>query len=273
MGAVQVVDTHMHVWRLAHHDYAWLKPGMPIYRDYGLVDLRPQLGDIGATVLVQASPTTAETEYMIRVADSSGGLVRGVVGWVDLATGYAPGAIADLAERPIIRGVRPMLGFIEETGWILRPEVRPALDALARHGLRLDVPARVRHLPLLPELAQRHPTLPMVIDHGAKPAIARGEFQPWARDIAQVAKGTRFFCKLSGLTSEARPEWDDNDLRPYVNHLLECFGPERLMWGSDWPVVNLGGGMTRWQEASRRLIPAQYRTAIMRDTAIAFYGL
>lgn len=268
-----LVDTHQHFWWIGRHDYPWLDHAPAIHRDYGLEDLRSVLGDITATVLVQASPTVAETRTLIDVARVSGGLVRGVVGWVDLAAHDAGVAIADLAAHGIVKGVRPMLGFIEDPRWILRDDVRPALDALARHGLRLDVPARPRHLPLLPELAQRHSTLAMVIDHGAKPAIAGGEFEPWARAIALVARETRMYCKLSGLATEAKADWADDDLRPYVDHLLECFGAGRLMWGSDWPVVDLAGGMARWREAALRLVPASLQRAIMRENAIAFYGL
>lgn len=269
----KIVDAHQHVWRIGRHDYPWLGRESPIHRDYGLADLRPLLGDIDATVLVQASPTAAETRWLIDVALSSEGLVRGVVGWVDLAARDAGAVIAELAAHTIVKGVRPMIGFIEETGWILRPELAPALEALAHHGLRLDIAARPRHLRLLPELAQRHPSLALVIDHGAKPNIAAGAFEPWARDIARVARETRCFCKLSGLTTEARPDWRDDDLKPYLEHLLDCFGPDRLMWGSDWPVVDLAGGMTRWREAALRLVPAQARAAVMHDTAVAFYDL
>ena len=272
MRVLDKVDAHQHVWKLGQHDYFWLKPEMSIYRDYDLDDLRPLLGDITGTVLVQASPTVEETEFLIAVAQASQGLVRGVVGWVDLAAATAPEAIAALAMRPAIKGVRPMLGFLE-TGWILRPEIQPALKALARHGLRFDMAARAHHLPLLPELAQRHPALAMVIDHGAKPAIAQGEFEPWARDIARVAQDTLAFCKLSGLVTEASLEWGDDELRPYVDHLLDCFGPDRLMWGSDWPVVDLAGGVTRWREACLRLVPPALHAAVMGETAQAFYGL
>ncbi|MCC7327163.1 MAG: amidohydrolase family protein [Burkholderiales bacterium] len=267
------MDTHQHFWWIGRHDYPWLDPALAIHRDYGPEHLRPVLGGIVATVLVQASPTVAETRTLIDVARVSEGLVRGVVGWVDLGAPAADGAIADLAAHGIVKGVRPMLGFIEDTRWILGDTVRAALDALARHGLRLDVPARPRHLPLLPELAQRHPTLAIVIDHGAKPAIARDEFASWARNIARVARETPMYCKLSGLATEAKADWTDDDLRPYVDHLLECFGAERLMWGSDWPVVVLAGGMSRWREAALRLVPASSHRAIMRDTAITFYGL
>lgn len=268
-----LVDAHQHFWWIGRHTYPWLDPALAIHRNYTPTDLGPVLGNIRATILVQASPTTDETRTLIDVAEASGGLVRGVVGWIDLAAADAADSIAEFAAKRIVKGVRPMLGFIDDTHWILRDELRPALDALERHGLRLDVPARPRHLPLLPHLAQRHPSLPMVIDHGAKPAIAHDAFEPWARDIAFVARETSMYCKLSGLATEAGARWADDDLRPYVDHLLECFGPERLMWGSDWPVVDLAGGMDRWRDAALRLVPPSMHHNVMRETATAFYGI
>lgn len=273
MNVPGMVDAHQHLLQVGRHDYFWVEPGSAIDRDYGLDDLRPQLGGVTATVLVQAAPSERETEDLLEAAAASGGLVQGVVGWVDFASPAASDAIVALAGRPLLKGVRPMLGFMPDTHWILRPEVQPALAAVAREGLRLDMPARPRHLPLLMELVQRHPSLPIVIDHGAKPAIARGEFAPWARDIAQVARETGVFCKLSGLTTEANPPWDDEQLRPYVEHLLASFGPERLMWGSDWPVVDLAGGYARWRDACLRLLPASVHASVMGATAHAFYGL
>lgn len=268
-----MVDAHQHLLQVARHDYFWLERGCAIDRDYGLEDLRPQLGEVTATVLVQAAPSERETQDLLEAAAASGGLVRAVVGWVDLASPAAPDAVGALAGRPLLKGVRPMLGFMEDTLWILRREVQPALAALARAGLRLDMPARPRHLPVLAELVQRQPELAIVIDHGAKPAIARGEFAPWARDIALVARETGVFCKLSGLATEASPDWDDEQLRPYVEHLLTSFGPERLMWGSDWPVVDLAGGYARWRDACLRLLPAPVQASVMGATARAFYGL
>jgi L-fuconolactonase len=268
-----MVDAHQHLLQVARHEYFWLASGSAIDRDYGLDELRAQLGGVTATVLVQAAPSLRETEDLLAAAAASGGLVRGVVGWVDLASPGASDAIGALASRPLLKGVRPMLGFMQDTRWILRQEVQPALAALVREGLRLDMPARPRHLPLLAQLVQRHPDLPIVIDHGAKPAIARGEFASWARDIAQVARETGVFCKLSGLATEASPPWDDEQLRPYVEHLLASFGPERLMWGSDWPVVDLAGGYAGWRDACLRLLPAPVHASVMGATARAFYGL
>jgi len=166
-----------------------------------------------------------------------------------------------------------MLQDIEDTGWILRPEVQPALAAMARHGLRFDALIKPRHLPIIGELAQRHPTLAVVIDHAAKPDIARQAFQPWASQMARLARDTPWCCKISGLVTEASAAWQPEDLRPYADYLLAEFGPDRLMWGSDWPVVNLAGGYARWRQVALALLPASTHKAILGGTAARFYGL
>jgi L-fuconolactonase len=270
------VDAHHHIWRIARGDYGWLSPDLPICRDYTLDDLRPLLGDISATVLVQAADTAAETEFLLETARQSGGLVRGVVGWTDLTHPDAPGRIAALASVSLLKGIRPMLQDIADTGWVLRPAVQPALKSLAASGLRFDALVQPRHLPILLQLHSLHPTLQLVIDHGAKPDIAGGAWQPWANDISRVASETPARCKLSGLVTEAGQHWSIDDLRRYTDHLIEAFGADRLMWGSDWPVVDMAGGYARWREASEALlagISEPDRAAIFGDTALNFYGL
>jgi L-fuconolactonase len=270
------IDAHHHVWHVARGDYGWLTPDLAIYRDYTLADLRTLLGDITATVLVQAAPTEAETAFLLRVAQDSQGLVRGVVGWTDLSAPRAATRIAVLAHERQLVGLRPMLQDIADTQWILRPEVQPALRAMAEFGLRFDALVQPRHLEILLTLAAWHPGLRVVIDHGAKPAIAQGMWQPWADAIARVAKETDMCCKLSGLVTEATTTWRDDDLRRYVDHVVRCFGPARVMWGSDWPVVDLAGGYTRWRDASLRLLSELHndaRDAVLGGTATAFYGL
>lgn len=269
------VDAHHHIWSVARGDYGWLTPDLPIHRDYGLEHLRPLLGDISATVLVQAAPTEAETRFLLDAARRSAGLVRAVVGWVELAAESAADRVAALAGEAALKGLRPMLQDIADTGWIVRPEVRPGLAAMERAGLRLDLLVQPRHLPLLPALADRHPGLPPVIDHGAKPRIAARAWQPWADDIARVARETPALCKLSGLATEAAPGWTAEDVRPYVDHLLAEFGPARLMWGSDWPVVDLAGGHARWRAATELLLAGldgAARDAVLGGTAARFYG-
>lgn len=273
------VDAHQHVWQIARGDYGWLTPALgEIYRDFSLDDLRPHLArySIGATVLVQAAPTEAETRFMLKVARGSGGLVRGVVGWADMLAPGAPERIATLASDSLLRGLRPMLQDIPDTGWILDRRLDPAWRAMREHGLRFDALVRPRHLPNLCRLLDRHPDLPVVIDHGAKPEIAKAVREPWARDLAAVARDSRVLCKVSGLVTESGPDWQIGDLKPYVDHLLDCFGPSRLMWGSDWPVVNRAGGYERWREASDVLLSGLSSEECARINglnAAAFYGI
>jgi L-fuconolactonase len=270
-GARPRVDAHHHIWRLGRGDNHWLRPAWPIYRDYDLDDLRPLLSDISATVLVQAAATEAETAFLLDSARASGSLVRAVVGWTDLAASGAADRVFQLSGEPLLRGLRPMLQDIADVGWILRPELGPALAAMSRTGLSLDLLIVPRHLPLIPELAQRYPDLRLVINHGAKPAIAEHAFEPWASDIAGVARDSNAFCKLSGLVTEAGPRWTEEDIRPYILHLVECFGPQRLMWGSDWPVVEMADGYRKWRAVAENCVPAEAAAAVFGETTQTFY--
>ncbi|MEP6679548.1 MAG: amidohydrolase family protein [Betaproteobacteria bacterium] len=273
------VDSHHHVWTLARGDYGWLTPALaPIYRDYTLDDLAPlsAAAQIATTVLVQAAPTVAETRFLLDVARGSGGMVQGVVGWVDLAAANAVDALRDLARDPLLKSVRPMLQDIADPAWILRADVQPALAALPLLGLRFDALVKPPQLPALLTMLERHPDLPVVVDHGAKPDIAAGKVEPWRALMREVAAHPRAHCKLSGLATEAAASWTPDDLRPCVDHLLDCFGPKRLMWGSDWPVVELRGGYARWRAATHALfatLDAEARGAVLGDTARRFYGL
>jgi L-fuconolactonase len=144
---------------------------------------------------------------------------------------------------------------------------------MVAHGLRFDALIKPRHLAAIGRLAALQPGLRVVIDHGAKPDIAGGGFEAWAGPMARIARETPWCCKLSGLVTEAAASWSVDDLRPYVAHLLACFGADRLMWGSDWPVVDLAGGYTRWREAAGALVPEESRAAVFGATAARFYGL
>ncbi|MFQ3664917.1 MAG: amidohydrolase family protein [Sphingomonadaceae bacterium] len=272
------IDSHHHVWQRARGDYGWLTPESgPLWNDFAFADLAPALdaGAIGRTVLVQAAPTLAETCFLLETAAASP-RVAGVVGWADLAAPDAFSVIAALATRPRLVGLRPMLQDLADDGWILRREVQPALAAMAGGGLTFDALVRPRHLPILAELRQQHPALAIVIDHGAKPDIAGGDLRAWKRDLAAVASDGMTCCKLSGLVTEAGPGWTIETLRPAVEAILELFGPERVMWGSDWPVLLLAGSYAGWLAAAEALIeplPAADRALVMGGTAARFYGL
>jgi L-fuconolactonase len=273
------IDAHQHFWRLARGDYAWPSPDMTIlYRDYGPEDFFPHAAAAGIerSVIVQATPTVAETHFLLEIAGSDPRF-GGVVGWVPLEDAGAPALLAELARNPGFRGVRPMLQSLPQDDWIVRPDLTPAVEALTACGLGFDALVFPRHLPYLRAFAQRHGALSIVIDHAAKPRIgAAGQWQAWADDIASCAALPNVCCKLSGLPSEAGPGWSVDTLRPYVRHLLDVFGPDRLMWGSDWPVVEQDGGYAAWRRAADVLLgalPDAQRAAIDGETARRFYRL
>ena len=272
------VDAHHHIWSLKRGDYGWLTPELAeIHRDFTLADLEPmrEAAGVAATVLVQAAPTVAETLFLLNVAQDSGGVVKGVVGWVDLANAGAIPALTRLARDPLLKSIRPMLQDLPDPAWILRADVGRALAALPRLGLRFDALVKPAQLPALLSVLDRNPDLAVVIDHGAKPDIASGMWEPWARSMRAAATNPRVRCKLSGLVTEAGPNWTIDTLRPYFEHLLDCFGAQRLMWGSDWPVVNLSGSYQRWYATTVALMSGltpQERAAIMGGTARKFYG-
>jgi L-fuconolactonase len=250
------IDAHHHVWTLARGDYGWLTPDLtPIYRDFSLADLAPHLAAsrIEGTILVQAAPTEAETMFMLDIAENAE-VVRGVVGWIDFDAADAAARIDALASRRLLVGLRPMVQDIADDDWLLGPALAPLLAAMARHGLIFDALALPRHLPRLLQVIGRHPDLQFVLDHCAKPRLATGEIADWQRDIALLAQRPNIVCKLSGLATEAAPDWQIADLRQAVDHVRACFGPRRMLWGSDWPVVNLAGGYAKWFAAAETLL-------------------
>ncbi len=272
------IDSHVHFWALARGDYGWLTPNLAaIYRDFGRDELMPLVAAAGveAIVLVQAAPSEAETRYLLDQAALSD-CVAGVVGWVDMAASDAPERIAALAGNPRLKGVRPMIHDIPDAGWMLRAELGPAFRALIAHDLAFDALVRPAHLAALRRLVERHPDLRIVIDHGAKPAIASGEFDSWAAAMSGFARETPVCCKLSGLLTEAGADWTDDRLRRYVDHLVAEFSPIRLLWGSDWPVVTLVAPYGAWWAAANRLLvdlDDAGRDRIFGGTAAEFYHL
>lgn len=277
------IDSHQHFWRLTRADYRWLSPDLAtLYRDYLPTDIAPHLSLTGITrtVAVQAADSVAETRFLLSLADRHE-FIAAVVGWVDLESGGAPDTLAALAEDPRLRGVRPMIQDIPDPGWMLRPSLGPALDAVERLGLVFDALVKPLHLDNLLALARSRPELAIVIDHGAKPTIGRGResdagFDRWASRLHDLAALPNISCKLSGLATEAADAWNADTLRPYAAHLLDCFGSDRLLWGSDWPVVNLAGGYVRWWHATQALLseltPSE-RGAVLGGTAARVYGI
>ena len=273
------IDGHQHFWSLARCDYGWLTPDVTsLYRDFLPEDLQPLLraSGIDRTVLVQAAATTAETRYLLELAEQHV-FVAGVVGWVDMdSPADALQALDLFAQQPKFVGVRPMIQDIENIAWIDRPELGTVLDALSERGLCFDALVRSTHLPYLSSCLARHPTLRVVIDHGAKPNIAAGEWQPWAGGIARIASETDAYCKVSGLITEAGDSQDYQDITHYLDFLLDTFGPSRLIWGSDWPVLNLAGDYCGWHRASLKWLSRlsnQDQDNILGANAMRFYSL
>ena len=272
------IDAHQHFWTLRRTDYGWLTPQLkPLYRDFQPADMAPLLaaGRIARTILVQAAPTVDETRYLMQLAERNDS-IAGVVGWIDMASGAAANDLAELAANPKLVGIRPMIHNIKDPAWIVRPNLAAATEAITERGLCFDALVRPMHLPYLLEFLQRHPALKTVIDHGAKPNIAEGRWQPWADSMSEIAETTGAFCKLSGLLTEADPTQGYEDLEPYMDHLLSAFGPERLMWGSDWPVLNLAGNYRDWLAMAERFLQRlgkAEREQMLGGNAARFYGL
>jgi L-fuconolactonase len=278
------IDAHQHFWDPSRGDYGWLTPELQtLYRVFGPDDLKPlrEAANIARTVVVQAAPTVDETRYLLDLARNDAA-IAGIVGWVPLDALNAVELIDELAREPKFKGVRPMLQDLPDDRWIESPELTPAVHALIKHDLAFDALIFSRHVPSLKVFAARFPELRIVVDHGAKPQIKEGKegdmaWQSWADGIVELAAlPQRLHCKLSGLATEAAPDWTVATLKPYVDHLLEHFGPERLMWGSDWPVLNLNGDYAHWFDAARQLtahLDATAQEAIFGDTARAFYRL
>jgi L-fuconolactonase len=277
-ASVASIDAHQHFWRLARGDYGWLTPALtPIHRDFLPADLAPILArhGIARTILVQAAPTVAETAFLLALARDTP-FVAGVVGWVDFAARDAPDVIARLAADPLLVGLRPMVQDIADDDWLADRALAPAFDAMVAHGLVFDALVLPRHLPRLARVVERHPSLAVVVDHAAKPPIrdgARG-LEPWRGALATLARAPQVACKLSGLVTEAAPGWDVDALRPFVAQVLEAFSPSRVLWGSDWPVVELAGGYDRWRAATATLVAglaAPDRAALLGGNAARTY--
>ena len=274
------IDAHQHFWRVERGDYHWMDDSVaPIRRDILPEDILPLLvrHGIDGSVVVQAAATEAETRFLLALAKDAP-FVRGVVGWVDLESADVANRLEDLASDPKLKGVRPMLQDIDDTDWIARPAVVQGLRAVAERGLRLDTLVQPRHLRILTQVAEGIPELPIVIDHCAKPLIAGGvdPGDGWRADMARLAALPQVMCKLSGLANEAGQDWSAEELRPVADHVLQVFGPERVMWGSDWPVLEMVGIYDGWVSATETLLSGltpNQRAQVLGGTATQFYGL
>jgi L-fuconolactonase len=273
------IDAHQHFWDLDRFDYAWMPAEPSVLRQNFLPDRLEQIltrNRFEGSVLVQANTLLAETHWLLELAEANE-FIRAVVGWVDLTDPRLGAVLDELQKRPKFKGVRHPVHDEADDNWLMRPDVLAGLAELARRGLPYDLLLRPQHLPLVPRIAERVPDLRMVIDHIAKPLIAAQVMEPWARDIEAASKLPQVYCKLSGMITEADPKsCKAEHLKPYVEHVMRIFGPDRLMFGSDWPVCMLAGS---WKEALAAFTqsigaqPIEVREKLLGETARNFYRI
>lgn len=281
------VDAHSHIWALKRGDYDWLDPKTPTFapiaQDFGADALgqRLQAAGISCAVVVQAAPTEAETLWLLGQADNAPHIAA-IVGWADMTDPGFAARVKALSEAPALRGIRPMLQDLSPD-WILHAPAPGWADALIDAGLCFDALVRPAHLAALAQVLVQNPDLPVVIDHAAKPALSAPDNDPrhqmWRDGMARLSSETQAFCKISGLLTEMAPAnlpRARDVLFPLLDQLLEWFGADRLMWGSDWPVLRLAGTYADWQRLSAEWLAGQtatVQTQISGQTAARFYTL
>jgi L-fuconolactonase len=273
-----MIDAHHHLWDLDRREYPWLAGAAldPIRRPYTVDDLS-RVTTADATILVQTVSSDAETDEFLATAVASGGLIRGVVGWVDLTVAGVADRLAVLRTRGPLVGIRHQVENEPDAGWLLRPDVLHGLTAVAEAGLTYDLLVNPAQYASAGELADRLPSARFVLDHAGKPPIAAGELDEWATAITAIARRPNVFCKLSGFVTEADwTSWTVEDLAPYADHVLTAFGPRRVMFGSDWPVCELAATYGEVLDAARALtagLSATERADVFDETARRAYAL
>jgi L-fuconolactonase len=274
------IDAHQHYWSLQRGDYGWLTPSeVGLYRDFTPHDLSPELLEcaVHATVLVQAAPTEGESRFLFDLARRHAS-IAGVVGWTDFEASDVAERISRLVRdgRGMLKGLRPMVQNISDPDWLDRGSLDGAFEAMIVNDLVFDALVTPRHLGALERRLRRHPRLRAVIDHAGKPDIANAKVEPWAGLLEQLAHSTKVHCKLSGLLTQARQGAGLAELDAFVARIFSCFGADRVMWGSDWPVVTLRATYQEWMATSlsfvRRYAPGG-EDAVFGANAIRFYHL
>lgn len=273
------IDSHVHFWRIDHYASGWMQgPFAPLKRNFLPRDLAPLMRERGIerAVFVQAQHVEADNQWVLDLAREHP-WIAGVVGWIDLRAPDVAERVAHWSAQPKFCGVRHIVQDEPDDDWILRDDVSRGLRALEEHDVAYDLLFFVKHLRHAATVAKRFPRLRLVIDHCSKPRIAAGSVDDWLPALREAARMPNVFIKLSGLVTEADwHKWTVDDLRRYVDHALQCFGPARAMLGSDWPVCTLAGSYARVIEALDatlgRLSPSE-KAAVQGETAARFYRL
>ena len=274
------IDSHQHFWLADGFDYPWMDRNNPVlFRDYLPKDLAPVLARhrIDRTVAVQASPSLEETEFLLAQAQEHS-FVAGVVGWLDLESSDFSRQLDKYRKRPRFVGVRPAVEFMEDDRWLLRPRVLDSLKRIADLQVPLDLIVWPRHLPVVIEMLERIPGLRAVVDHLAKPDIKGCKLQPWQSHMAEIARHRGLWCKLSGMSPHGGPAPDlARRAQPFVDHVLSCFGVDRVLFGSDWPICLNGSSYEEAVDLVRTTLASVWspsvESAVFGRNAARFYGL
>jgi L-fuconolactonase len=273
------IDAHQHFWKYNPVEYGWIDDAMSVIRrDFLPADLRREISQAGVdgVVSVQARQILEETEWLLQVA-AENDFIRGVVGWVPLRDPGVGKILKKLAARPKLCGVRHVVQAEADDRFILRDDFNRGIKLLRQFGLTYDILVYEWQLPPTIEFVDRHPDQVFVLDHVAKPRIRNNLLEPWRKNIRELARRENVYCKISGMVTEADyKHWTEDQLTPYVEAVLEAFGPRRLMFGSDWPVCLVACSYLRWREivsvfTSR--LSANDRAWIFGKTAIKAYSL
>jgi L-fuconolactonase len=273
------IDAHQHFWRYDPREYDWIDDSMANLRHDFLPDgLKPQMEQAGfqGCVAVQARQTLEETRWLLELA-AAAPFVLGVVGWVDLQSPQVHSQLEAFAKNPKLVGVRHVVQGEPDDRFLLRPEFLRGISVLEEFDLAYDILIYTRYLPVTAEFVRHFPGQRFVLDHLAKPPIKSGSLQPWAHGLRELAAFPNVLCKLSGLVTEADwQQWKPEQLAPYIAVAFDCFGPERLMIGSDWPVCTVAASYTRAMDVVKNYLsgqPAQVQAAVLGENAQRFWKL
>ncbi len=278
-----IIDSHHHFWEIGKNGHEWpTKELEPIFKDFTEIELNQTVKDLSiiATILVQSQPNDLDTDYMLESTLNSN-IVKGIVAWADLTSESFETRLSKLISYPKFKGLRPMLQNLEQDDWILRKDIKPAIKLMTENKLTFDALVFTRHLAFLYEFAKQNPNLKIVINHMAKPAIKEYYSNPqsmiiWQHNIAKLSKLPNVYCKISGLYTEMGELEDYEINKLYITYTLKCFPSERLMWGSDWPVILLKNEYSHWSNFIYTIIrdmDIDLQNQILWKTANNFYNL
>jgi L-fuconolactonase len=275
---VMHIDAHQHFWVYDPREYGWIDESMAsIRRDFLPADLKPELEKNGfqGSVLVQARQTLEETRWLLELAENNR-FILGVVGWVDLRSPKLRAELESLAKNPKLVGIRHIVQS-EPDDFLLQPDFLRGISLLEEFDLAYDILIYTKHLPIAAEFVRRFPRQRFVLDHLAKPPIKKGAVDDWARGMRELASFPNVFAKVSGLVTEADwSAWKPEDIRPYLDVAFECFGPGRLMIGSDWPVCNVAASYTQVVNLLKDYLSGyaeEEREAVLGGNAAKFWRL